>query len=88
MIEEASAENIEALDIDAAELEGEDDANSTMDEANLSYMEAPDPQDGVDALRAARDSTEENTNPAMIDEVLPDRNVEDEDADPVGNASR
>ncbi|NJK44848.1 MAG: hypothetical protein HC933_11685 [Pleurocapsa sp. SU_196_0] len=88
MIEEATAENIEALDIDEAELEGERDANSTMDEANLSYMEDPDPRDGVDALRAANGSTEENTNPAMIDEVLPHRNVEDENADPVGDASR
>jgi hypothetical protein len=85
MIEEASSQNIEALDIDPEDLDVEASGSPLMDEENLSYMEDPDPQDGVNALRAARGSTEENTNPAMIDEVIPDRNVEDEDDDPVGN---
>ena len=86
MIEEASQDDFDALGLNEEEREAEDTANGTMDEANFSYMEEPDPQDGVEALRAARDSTEENTNPAMIDEVLPDRVLEeDEDADPVGN---
>ncbi len=89
MIEEATAENIEALDLEENELEGqaEEASNSAMDEANFSYMEDPEPQDGVNALRAARGpgSTEENTNPAMLDEELPDRMIEDEDSDPVGN---
>ena len=87
MIEEASAENIAALGIDEAEFEGEDTANATMDEDNLSYMESPDPEDGIAALRSARGSSGENTTPGIIDEFLPRRQVEDEDEDPVGESN-
>jgi hypothetical protein len=84
----------EADDLDIAALEGvneidleaEDASNGAMDEQNLSYMEDPDDLDGRDALRAARGSDSEATAPGMyMEDLTPQDQVEDEDADPVGN---
>jgi hypothetical protein len=83
MISEANEDDFAALGIDEASLEAEDTASGMMDEANLSYMEEPDMQDGVEAQRAANDSESEATNRAMFMEDLTP--MDDEDADPVGN---
>jgi hypothetical protein len=83
MISEANEADLEALGIDAATLEAEQDATGLMDEDNLSYMEEPDMQDGVQAQRAANDSESEATNRAMFMEDLTP--MENEDADPVGD---
>jgi hypothetical protein len=85
MIEEATSENIEALNLPEDDLALENRGSAAEDEENLSYMEEPDDQLGLDALRSVRLSSSESTNPAVLDEELPDRVVEDEDADPVGN---
>jgi hypothetical protein len=85
MISEANQDDFEALGIDEAGLEAEDTATAMMDEDNLSYMEEPDMQDGVEAQRAANDSESEATNRAMFMEDLTP--MEDEDADPVGNSA-
>ena len=83
MISEAGQDDFEALGIDEATLEAEQDSSALMDEDNLSYMEEPDMQDGVEAQRAANDSESEATNRAMFMEDLTP--MEDQDADPVGN---
>lgn len=85
MIEEATPDDIAALETGDFDLEAEQTGSGAMDEANLSYMEAPEMQDGLEARRAANESDSEATNQGMYLEDLTPQSLEDEDADPVGN---
>ena len=83
---EATSEDIAVLDNGDFDLEAEESGSGAMDEANLSYMAEPEMQDGLEARRAANESDSEATNQGMYLEDLTPQKVEDEDADPVGNA--
>lgn len=82
---EATPEDFAALETSELDLEAEDTGSGAMDEANLSYMEDPSMQDGLEARRAANESDSEATNQGMYLEDLTPQRAEDEDADPVGN---
>ncbi len=84
MIEEATPDDIAALETGDFDLAAEETGSGAMDEANLSYMSDPEMQDGLEARRAANDSESEATNQGMYLEDLTPQPVEDEDADPVG----
>ena len=87
MIEEATPDDIAALETGDFDLAAEDSGSAAMDEDNLSYMSEPDVRDGLEARRAANESDSEATNQGMYLEDLTPQKPEDEDADPVGNAS-
>lgn len=86
MIEEATSDDIAALETGDFDLAAEQSSSAEMDEDNLSYMAEPDSQDGFEARRAANESDSEATNQGMYLEDLTPQKPEDEDADPVGNA--
>ena len=86
MIEEATSDDIAALETGDFDLAAEQSSSAEMDEDNLSYMAEPDSQDGLEARRAANESDPEATNQGMYLEDLTPQKPEDEDADPVGNA--
>ena len=87
MIEEATPDDIAALETGDFDLAAEQSSSAEMDEDNLSYMADPDAQDGLEARRAANDSDSEATNQGMYLEDLTPQALEDEDADPVGDLS-
>ena len=84
---EATPEDFAALETGDFDLAAEQSSSGEMDEDNLSYMSDPDMQDGLEARRAANESDSEATNQGMYLEDLTPQKVENEDADPVGNAS-
>lgn len=86
MIEEATPDDIAALETGDFDLAAEQSSSAEMDEDNLSYMSEPDAEDGLEARRAANESDSEATNMGMYLEDLTPQKAEDEDADPVGKS--
>ena len=84
---EATPEDFAALETGDFDITAEETGSAAMDEDNLSYMAEPEMQDGLEARRAANESDSEATNQGMYLEDLTPQKVENEDADPVGNAS-